>query len=49
LGGRSAAETVSALAAFRSGERVSTLMGRLAKGFTDEESRAIAEWLERQR
>lgn len=48
LAGRPAAETAAALAAFRSGERPATLMGRIAKGFTEEESRAIALWLEGQ-
>jgi cytochrome c553 len=31
--------------AFRSGGREATLMNRIAKGFTPEESRAIAKWL----
>jgi len=30
---------------FRSGQRPSTVMGRIAKGFSDEEIRAIAGWL----
>jgi cytochrome c553 len=34
---------------FRSGERPSTVMGRIAKGFSDDESRAIAAWLATQR
>lgn len=29
---------------FRTGERAATVMDRIAKGFTDEEIRAIAEW-----
>jgi cytochrome c553 len=33
------------MAAFRSGERPATLMNRIAKGFSDEESRAIGVWL----
>jgi cytochrome c553 len=33
-----------AMIAFKSGERPATIMNRLAKGFTDEEIRAIAEW-----
>lgn len=49
LTGRPAAEIATALAAFRSGERPATLMNRIAKGFTDDESRAIAVWLEAQR
>ena len=30
---------------WRSGERPSTVMGRIAKGFSDDEIRAIAIWL----
>jgi cytochrome c553 len=33
-----------AMAAFKSGERPSTIMGRIAKGFTEDEIRAIAAW-----
>ena len=43
--GRDPAAIVTAMLAFRSGERPSTVMGRLAKGFSDEETRAIATWL----
>jgi cytochrome c553 len=45
LRGRDPAEIVAAMQAFRSGERLSTVMGRLAKGFSDDETRAIAAWL----
>jgi cytochrome subunit of sulfide dehydrogenase len=45
LHGRDPAEIVAAMQAFRSGERLSTVMGRLAKGFSDDETRAIAAWL----
>ena len=31
--------------AFRSGERPSTVMGRIAKGFSEDEIQAIAVWL----
>jgi cytochrome subunit of sulfide dehydrogenase len=31
--------------AFKTGQRPSTVMGRIAKGFSDEEIRAIAVWL----
>ena len=41
----SALEIESAMDAFRSGTREATLMNRIAKGFTPEESRAIAQWL----
>ena len=33
------------MAEFRSGEKPSTVMGRIAKGFTDDEMRPIAAWL----
>lgn len=45
LEGRPAAEIAASMAAFRSGERPATVMDRIAKGFTDEETRAIADWL----
>ena len=47
--GRNPAEIVAAMEAFRSGERPSTVMGRIAKGFSDDEIRAIAAWLAAQR
>ena len=43
--GRPAAETIDAMAEFRSDKKPSTVMNRLAKGFTEGETRAIAEWL----
>src|SRR6185295_14737042 len=43
--GRKADEIVAAMAAFRSGEKPSTVMGRIAKGYTDDEIRPIAAWL----
>ena len=43
--GRKPDEIVAAMLAFRSGERPSTVMGRIAKGFSDDEIRAIAVWL----
>lgn len=46
--GRPAADVVAALAAFRAGERPATVMNRIATGFSQEESAAIAEWLSRQ-
>lgn len=42
--GRDAAQLVSAMAAFRSGQRPSTVMDRIAKGFTEDEVKAIAAW-----
>lgn len=44
LTGRSAGDIVAAMKAFRSGERSGTVMGRIAKGFTDDEMQAIAAW-----
>jgi cytochrome subunit of sulfide dehydrogenase len=43
--GRQPAEIIAAMQAFRSGERPSTVMGRIAKGFSEDEIRAIAIWL----
>ena len=45
LKGRPAVEIVSAMEAFRAGSREATVMTRIAKGFTDDETRAIAAWL----
>lgn len=45
LAGKPPADIVAEMAAFRSGQRDATVMGRIAKGFTDDETRAIAEWL----
>ena len=47
--GRPASEIMAALAAFRSGERPATVMNRIAPGFTESETRAIANWLAAQR
>jgi cytochrome subunit of sulfide dehydrogenase len=49
ISGRSADETVKLMAEFRSGEKPSTVMGRVAKGFTDDEMRPIAAWLAAQK
>lgn len=43
--GRQPAEIIAAMQAFRSGERPSTVMGRIARGFSEDEIRAIAVWL----
>ncbi|KMO31489.1 c-type cytochrome [Methylobacterium aquaticum] len=45
LAGHSAEDIAASLAAFRSGARPATVMTRIAKGFSDEESRAIAAWI----
>jgi len=42
--GRSPTDIVAAVAAFRSGQRPATVMDRIAKGFTDDEIKAIADW-----
>lgn len=44
LEGRPAEDIVTAMVAFRSGEREATVMGRIAKGYSDDEIRAIADW-----
>ncbi len=44
IAGRPAAETVAAMQAFKAGQRNPTVMDRIAKGFTDDEIRAIAAW-----
>ena len=40
-----AAEIEAAMEAFRFGGREATLMNRIAKGFSADETRAIAQWL----
>jgi sulfide dehydrogenase cytochrome subunit len=45
LNGRDAKEIAAAMAEFRSGARPSTVMDRIAKGYTAEETQAIAGWL----
>ena len=49
IAGRSAAELVTALDAFRSGARPATVMGRIVKGFSPEETKAIVAWLAAQK
>lgn len=44
LAGRPAQDIVAAMTDFRTGKREATVMDRIAKGFTDEETRAIADW-----
>jgi cytochrome c553 len=45
LRGRSEAEITAAMTAFRTGARPATVMDRIAKGFTEDETRAIAAWI----
>lgn len=42
LAGRPAAELVAAMNAFRANERPATIMGRIARGYTDAEIAAMA-------
>ncbi len=45
LNGHTAADIVAQMQAFGAGQRPATVMGRIAKGFSEDETRAIAEWL----
>jgi cytochrome c553 len=47
--GRDPKEIVQAMQEFRSGRRAATVMDRIAKGFSDDETQAIAAWLSAQR
>jgi cytochrome c553 len=49
LAGLGAAEMVRAMQEFRAGARPATVMDRIARGFSDDEVRAIAAWLALQR
>jgi cytochrome subunit of sulfide dehydrogenase len=44
LNGRNPADITAAMQAFKSGQTPSTVMGRIAKGFSDDEIKAIAAW-----
>jgi cytochrome subunit of sulfide dehydrogenase len=44
LVGRNPADVVAAMTAFKSGQLPSTVMDRIAKGFSDDEIKAIAAW-----
>jgi cytochrome c553 len=44
LAGRPAETIAAALAAYREGQRPGTVMPRIAKGFSETESRALADW-----
>jgi sulfide dehydrogenase cytochrome subunit len=46
--GRKADEIAAAMGEFRSGARAATVMDRIAKGFNEDETRAIAAWLSEQ-
>jgi len=47
LRGRDAGDVAEAMRAFREGRRPATLMDRLAKGFSEAETQAIAAWIVR--
>jgi cytochrome c553 len=47
--GRDATQIVTAMADFRAGKRPGTIMDRVAKGFTDDEVKAIAAWFAAQK
>ena len=47
--GRPAAEMIDVMTEFRTDKKPSTVMNQLAKGFTEEETRAIAVWLASQK
>ena len=49
LYGRDAGDITAAMAGFRDGSVPTTVMNRIAKGFTDDELRAIAAWLAAQK
>jgi cytochrome c553 len=44
LSGRKAADTVAAMQDFKADRRAATVMNRIAKGFSDSEVQAIADW-----
>ena len=49
LTGRNPSDIVTAMQEFRSGQRPGTVMDRIAKGFTDDEIKAIAAWYAKQK
>jgi cytochrome subunit of sulfide dehydrogenase len=49
INGRNAAELSATMEAFRTGDRPSTVMGRLMKGFSHDEIQAIAAWTSAQK
>jgi cytochrome subunit of sulfide dehydrogenase len=49
LAGQDPAAMVAAMQAYRSGQRPATVMDRIAKGFSDDEIKAIAAWYSAQR
>lgn len=49
LAGRDANELAAAMRAFRANERPGTIMGRIARGYTDAEITALADYFAAQR
>jgi sulfide dehydrogenase cytochrome subunit len=49
LNGRAAADIVTAMTEFRTGQRTTTVMDRIAKGFSNDETRAIAAYFAAQK
>jgi cytochrome c553 len=49
LAGRPAADIVAQMQAFKMGQKPSTVMDRIAKGFSDAEMQAIADWYAQQK
>lgn len=49
LHGRDATQIVTAMTEFRAGKRPTTVMDRIAKGFSDDEIKAIAAWFAAQK
>jgi sulfide dehydrogenase cytochrome subunit len=49
LYGRDAGDIMTAMTGFRDGSVPATVMNRIAKGFSDDELRAIASWLAAQK
>jgi cytochrome c553 len=44
LAGRNAGDIAAAMQGFKSGQLASTVMGRIAKGFSEDEIKSIAAW-----
>ena len=49
LAGQDASAMITAMQAYRGGQRPATVMDRIAKGFSDDEIASIASWLVMQR
>ena len=49
IAGRAAADIVAQMQAFRTGQKPSTVMDRIAKGFSEAEIQAIADWYAQQK